>query len=101
MLPARIGARTLSDLQGCAPFELLQYKDCGWRTVGEIKQLVERAISGEFDVSEIEEHTAGEHLFSENGIAPTSESRRLKFLDEIVDSIARRSDRKEFLHLNF
>jgi hypothetical protein len=30
-----------------------------------------------------------------------SKSRGFKFLDEIVDSIARRSGRKEFLHLNF
>jgi hypothetical protein len=37
-----IGAQTLGDLQGCTPFELLQYKDCGWRTVGEIEQLITR-----------------------------------------------------------
>jgi hypothetical protein len=46
--------RTLGNLQGRTPFELLQYKDCGWRTVVEVQQLLERAIAGEFDVSRID-----------------------------------------------
>src|SRR5581483_6231261 len=48
-----IGAKTLGDLQGCTPFELLQYKAYGWRTAGEIQQLIERAISGEFEEAQI------------------------------------------------
>src|SRR6266571_7573829 len=35
--------------------QLLRYKNCGWRTVREIGQLIERAISGEFDEAQIEE----------------------------------------------
>jgi hypothetical protein len=45
-----VGLRTLGDLNGRSPLELLQWKDCGWGTVGEIQQLIERALSGEFDV---------------------------------------------------
>jgi len=47
------GLRTLGSLDGRTRFELLQYKACGWRTVTEIQQLIERAISGEFDVARI------------------------------------------------
>ncbi|HEY2569469.1 MAG TPA: hypothetical protein VGI25_09130, partial [Candidatus Udaeobacter sp.] len=45
-----IGARNLGDLNGRSAFELLQYKACGWGRISEIQQLVERAVSGEFDV---------------------------------------------------
>jgi hypothetical protein len=37
---------------------LLQYKACGWRTVTEIQQLIERGICGEFDVARIDESKA-------------------------------------------
>jgi hypothetical protein len=57
-----IPARTLGDLNGRSPFELLQYKACGWRTISEIQQLIERAVSGEFDVGHIEETTAAAEL---------------------------------------
>jgi hypothetical protein len=50
-----IGLRTLGDLNGRSAFELLRCKNCGWRTVVEIAQLIQRAISGEFDEAQIEE----------------------------------------------
>lgn len=55
-----IGAHSLGDLSKRSAFELLQYKSCGWRTISEIQQLIERAISGEFDVGQIEENAAAE-----------------------------------------
>jgi hypothetical protein len=66
-----IGARTLGDFDGRNAFELLQYKACGWRTISEIQQLIERAISAEFDVGQIEEATAVAELLSllEQGLA--------------------------------
>ena len=69
-----IGARTLGDLTGRSTFELLQYKACGWRTLGEIQHLIERAISGEFDEAQIEESTAAAELVTllEQGIAKLS-----------------------------
>jgi RNA polymerase sigma factor (sigma-70 family) len=80
-----IGAQTLGDLQGCTPFELLQYKDCGWRTVGEIKQLIERAISGEFDETQIEESAAAAELLTllEQGMAKLSPRERQFLLARI------------------
>ena len=50
-----IGLGTLGDLNGRSAFELLRCKNCGWRTVVEIGQLIERASSGEFDEAQIEE----------------------------------------------
>jgi hypothetical protein len=50
-----IGIRTLGDLNGRSASELLRCKNCGWRTVGEVGQLIERAISGEFGEGQIEE----------------------------------------------
>ncbi len=58
------GLRTLGNLHGCTSVELLQYKACGWRTVAEIQQLIERAISGEFDVAGIDESTAVTELLT-------------------------------------
>jgi hypothetical protein len=80
-----IGARTLGDLQGCTPFELLQYKNCGLRTLREIKQLIERALSGEFDVAQIEEHTAAPELLTllEQGMAKLSPRQRQFLLARI------------------
>lgn len=49
----RYRLRTLGDLHGRTRFELLQCKGCGWRTLAEIQQLIERAICGEFDVTPI------------------------------------------------
>ena len=59
-----IGARSLGDLNGLSAFELLQYRACGWGTISEIQQLIERAVSGEFDVAQIEEATAIAELLS-------------------------------------
>ena len=66
-----MGARNLGDLNGRSAFELLQYKACGWGTISEIQQLIERAISGEFDVAQIEEATATAELLNllEQGLA--------------------------------
>ena len=66
-----IGARSLGDLNGCSAFEMLQYKACGWGTISEIQQLIERAVSGEFDVAQIEEATVAAELLSllEQGLA--------------------------------
>ncbi len=69
-----IGARTLGDLKGRNPFELLQCKGCGGRTLSEIQQLIERAISGDFDEAQIEESTAAAELLTllEQGMAKLS-----------------------------
>jgi hypothetical protein len=69
-----IGARTLGDLKGRSPFELLQYQNCSRRTLSEIQQLIERAISGEFDEAQIEDSTAAAELLTllEQGMAKLS-----------------------------
>ncbi len=59
-----MGARNLGDFNGRSAFELLQYKACGWGTISEIQELIERAISGEFDVVQIEEAMAAAELLS-------------------------------------
>jgi len=66
-----MGARSLGDLNGRSAFELLQYRACGWGTISEIQQLIERAVSGEFDVAQIEEATVTAELLSllEQGLA--------------------------------
>jgi hypothetical protein len=66
-----MGTRNLGDLNGRSAFELLQYKACGWGTISEIQQLIERAVSGEFDVAQIEEATATAELLNllEQGLA--------------------------------
>ena len=66
-----ISARRLGDLNGRSAFELLQYKACGWRTISEIQQLIERAVSGEFDIGQVEETNAAAELLSllERGLA--------------------------------
>ena len=66
-----IGLRTLGDLHGRTRFELLQYKACGWRTIAEIHQLIERAICGKFHVARMEESRAITELLTllERGIA--------------------------------
>ncbi len=69
-----IGLRTLEDLNGRSAFELLRCKNCGWRTVMEIGQLIERAISGEFDEAQIEESARPTELLRllEKGMAKLS-----------------------------
>jgi hypothetical protein len=66
-----IGARSLGDLHGRSAFELLQCRACGWGTISEIQQLIERAVSGEFDIRQIEETNAAVELLSllEEGLA--------------------------------
>jgi hypothetical protein len=66
-----MGARSLGDLNGRSAFELLQYRACGWGTISQIQQLIERAVSGEFDVAQIEEATAAAELLRllEQGLA--------------------------------
>jgi hypothetical protein len=59
-----MGARSLGDLNRRSAFELLQYRACGWGTISEIQQLIERAVSGEFDVAQIEEANAATELLS-------------------------------------
>jgi hypothetical protein len=81
-----IGLRTLGDLNGRNPLELLQYRSCGWRTLAEIEQLIERAISGEFDVARIDESMAATELLTlvEQGIAKLSRRERSFLLARIV-----------------
>jgi hypothetical protein len=69
-----IEARTLGDLNGLSAYELLQCKNCYWRTVAEIEQLIERASAGEFDVVRIEESEAAAELLTllEQGMAKLS-----------------------------
>ena len=57
-----MGARSLGDFNGRSAFELLQYKACGWGTISEIQQLIERAVSGEFDIGQIEQGSAAAEL---------------------------------------
>jgi hypothetical protein len=66
-----IGARSLGDLNGRSAFELLQCRACGWGTISEIQQLIERAVSGEFDIRQTEETNAAVELLSllEQGLA--------------------------------
>jgi len=79
-----IGARTLGDLKGRSTFELLQYKACGWRTLGEIQHLIERAISGEFDESHTDDSAAAELLtLLEQGLAKLSPRERQFLLARI------------------
>jgi hypothetical protein len=69
-----IGLRTLGDLNGRRAFELLRCKNCGWRTVRELGQLIERAISGEFNEGQIEESARPMELLRllEEGMAKLS-----------------------------
>jgi hypothetical protein len=69
-----IGLGTLGDLNGRSAFELLRCKNCGWRTVVEIGQLIERASAGEFDEAQIEESARPTELLRllEEGMANLS-----------------------------
>ena len=77
-----IGVRTLGDLKGRSPSELLQYKNCGRRTLSELQQLIERAISGEFDETHIEDSTAAAELLTllDQGMAKLLRRRENQFL---------------------
>jgi hypothetical protein len=79
------GLETLGNLHRRTPFELLQYKACGWRTLAEVQQLIERAISGEFDVVSVEESVAVTELLTllELGIAKLAPRDRQFFLARI------------------
>ena len=59
-----IGIRTLGDLDGLSACEVLRWKNCGQRTIGGIRQLIERAISGEFDTTQIDESRVVAELLS-------------------------------------
>jgi hypothetical protein len=59
-----MGARSLGDLNGRTAFELLQCKACGWGTISEVQQLIDRAVSGEFDIRQIEETDAAAELLN-------------------------------------
>jgi RNA polymerase sigma factor (sigma-70 family) len=83
-----IGARTLGDLNGRSPAELVQRKNCYWRTVAEIQQLIEQAIAGEFDVGRIEESEAATELLTllEQGMAKLSR-RENQFLRARIEGL--------------
>jgi hypothetical protein len=70
-LARSIGVQRLGDLKSRSAFELLRCKNCGWRTVVEIGQLIERAIAGEFDEAQIEESVEPTELLTllEKGMA--------------------------------
>ena len=79
------GLRALGNLHGRTPIELLQYKACGWRTIAEIHQLIERAICGKFDVARMEESRAITELLTllELGIATLAQRDRAFLLAKI------------------
>jgi len=99
-----IGARSLGDLNGRSAFEMLQYKACGWGTISEIQQLIERAGSGEFDIDEVEETTAAAELLSllEQGLAKLPLRDRQFVLARIGGEIvSARSPRADLLCLSY
>src|SRR5947207_6351964 len=71
-----IGASTLGDLNGLSACELLQCKNCYWRTVAEIEQLIERAIAGEFALTHLDEAGAVAKLLTLRGSGMAKVSRR-------------------------
>src|SRR5438093_23564 len=95
-LLTRFGIRVLGDLNGRDAFELLQYRACGWGTISEIQQLIERAVSGEFDVAQIEEATAAAELLSllEQGLAKISLRDRQFVLARIGGEMGRAGSRR-------
>jgi hypothetical protein len=99
-----MGARSLGELNGRGAFELLQYRACGWGTISEIQQLIERAVSGEFDVAQIEEATAAAELLSllEQGLAKISLRDRQFVLARIGGEMgSARSRRVDLLCLSY
>lgn len=83
-----IGLGTLGDLKGRSALELLQCKACDWRTLAEIQQLIERAISGEFNEAQIEESAAVVELLTllEQGMEKLSPRYR-QFLLARIDGL--------------
>jgi RNA polymerase sigma factor (sigma-70 family) len=59
-----VGIRTVGDLNRRSVCEVLQWKNCGGRTLREIQQLIERAISGEFDTKQVEESMVAAELLT-------------------------------------
>jgi hypothetical protein len=99
-----MGARSLGDLNGRSAFELLQYRACGWGTISEIQQLIERAVSGEFDVLQIQEARAAAELLSllEQGLAKLPLRDRQFVLARIGARIwSSRSPRADLLWLSY
>jgi hypothetical protein len=94
-----IGARSLGDLNGRGAFEMLQYKACGWGTISEIQQLIDRAGFGEFDVMPMEETTAPAELLSllEQGLAKVPLRDRQFVLARIGGEIGARSPAADLL----
>jgi hypothetical protein len=84
--------RTLGDLHGCNACELIRYKACGWGTISEIQQLIERAISGEFDIAPIQQGTVVAELLSllERGLAKLPPHGRQFVLSRIGGQMGRR-----------
>ena len=98
-----IGVRSLGDLNGRNAFELLQYKACGWGMISEIQQLIDRAVSGEFDVGQIKQATAVAELLSllEEGLAKLPLRDRQFVLARIGGQMERgRSPRADLLYLS-
>lgn len=64
------GFQTLGNLHGQTPFDLLQLRSCGWRTVIEVQRLITRAVSGDFDIAGMERSRALAELLTllERGI---------------------------------
>jgi hypothetical protein len=52
-LSERISAKVLGDFDGVFPAQLLEYKNCGRRTVSELRRLISRADSGEFHTARL------------------------------------------------
>jgi hypothetical protein len=79
------GLETLGTLHGRAHSEFLQYNACGWRTLAEVHQLIERAACGEFDVVRIDKSRAVAELLTllEQGIAKLVPRDRLFVLAKI------------------
>ena len=80
-----IGLRNLGELNGGTALELIRYKNCGWRTVREIGQLIERAIAREFDETQVEESAQPTELLRllEEGMAKLSPRERNLLLARI------------------
>ena len=57
-LSEKISAKVLGDYDGLFPAQLLEYKNCGRRTVSELRRLIDRADSGEFHATRIAKNDA-------------------------------------------
>src|SRR5262245_53798991 len=58
------GVQTLRDLNGRGFAELLQQRNCGVRTIAALQELIQRAVSGEFNSSPIKHRDACEALLN-------------------------------------